>query len=464
MSDQRPRGELQLDDLVIRSSSHTPFFGIYLATHGISDAMCMCHASVGCKVKTQYHLVDHDGIADAHNRRRYSQFIDEDLIEGSTAQLEDEIRAWQARRGSGVVVIDGSTPISLQAQPMKPVIRRMEEVTGVHVVHVDARNYDDDLYAGWAQTIGTLLQRQAWPDEVREDEVSVLGYPFDRYEADNTANVAELRRLLFALGFKARAVAFAGEDYETFKHVVNARTHILLPYAHSQAKVLRKLKRDRLRTGLPMSLGGTKRWLRQVGAHLGVKAGRVDKIIAKETGRTKRAFELAHRKLSGRRFAVFAEAPRAAGIAAVLMEVGMVPVTIGVLHFSLGGREAVEKTLAEHHGLELPGFVQWLEDPTPRQVEALAPQARDRGPNGPRSGGRKEADDLSEAPAHASFEHADVAIGTTIEREQLAAAQVPWVELGFPSEQHHCLYPSPWLGFSGALHLLQRVMTAMERA
>lgn len=451
---------LQLDDLVIRSSSHTPFFGVYLATHGISDALCMCHASVGCKVKTQYHLVDHDGVADAHNRRRYSQFIDEDLIEGSTAQLEDEIRAWQARRKSALVVIDGSTPISLQAQSMKPVITRMEEVTGAHVVHVDTRNYDDDLYVGWAQTIGALLKRQEWPGEVRDDEVSVLGYPFDRYEADNTANVAELRRLLFGLGLKARSIAFAGEDYATFQQVVHARSHILLPYAHSQAKVLRKLKRDKLKVGMPMSLGGTKRWLSAVGAHLDIPQKRVEQVIGRETQRTKPLFELAHRKLRGKRFAAFGDAPRVAGIVATLMEVGMVPVTIGVLHFSLGGRAEVQAWLAEHHDVAVPGFVQWLEDPTPRELEALC-----KDPNR-----RRQPDDLmddqndAKGPDNVGLQHAHVGIGTTIERELLAGARLPWVELGFPSEGHHCLFPSPSLGFNGALHLLQRVMTAMERS
>src|SRR5262249_51277981 len=136
--------ELTLDDLSIRSSSHTAFFGVYLATHAIIDGLCMCHASVGCKVKTQQHLAVHDGIQESHSRRRYSQFIDEDLINGSTAQLEEEIIAWSRRQKPGLVVIDGSTPISLQAQSLAGVIRRMEAQTGAHVVHVAARTYESD--------------------------------------------------------------------------------------------------------------------------------------------------------------------------------------------------------------------------------------------------------------------------------------------------------------------------------
>lgn len=450
--------ELTLDDLVIRSSSHTPFFGTYLATHAIADGLCMCHASVGCKVKTELHLCDHDGIADAHNRRRYSQFIDEDLISGSTAQLEDEIRAWQGRQRSGVVVIDGSTPISLQAQDMRPVIKRMEEQTGADVVYVNARNYDDDLWGGYGETIGALLKRQPWPedkDAVHGDEVSIIGYPFDRYEADHQGNVTELRRLLWALGLKARSVLFAGEDYATLQQVVHARSHLLLPWAHSQAKVLRKLKRDHLRCGLPMGLSGTRLWLEQVGGHVGVDPDRIHKVIEHETARVKPMMELARRKLHGRRFAVFAEAPRAAGLVGTLMEVGMVPVTIGVLHFNLGGRAAVEKMVGQWFERPLPDFVQWLEDPTPAEVSALVRREDREG-----RGERRERDPRDGV----SFSDAQVAIGTTIERELLADAQVPWLEHGFPSEGRHYLFPAPWLGYNGTLRLLEQVMMALEQS
>lgn len=424
--------DLKLDDLVIRASSHTPFFGVYLATHAILDGLCMCHASVGCKVKTELHLVHHDGVQDAHNRRRYSQFIDEDLINGSTTQLEEEIVAWHARQKPGVIVIDSATPISLQGQPMTGVIRRAEEATGAHVVHVDARNYEDDLYAGWAQTLGALLQRQAWEGAARRaDEVSILGYPFERYEPDHRGNVSELRRLLFGLGFKARAVLFAGERYGQLQEVVHARAHIVLPYAHSQAKVYRKLGLDAVRTGLPMSIGGTRSWLRQVGRHLGVER-RAEALVEQELELHKALFELARRALSRRRFAVFAEPLRAAGVVATLMEVGMRPVMVGTLHFSLGGRERVERELKEHHGVELPEGVQWLENPTPSQVRA------------------------------ADLGACEVVVGTSIERELLASRTRPWVEFGFPSTTRHHLFPAPWLGFMGALRLIEQVMHALE--
>ena len=425
--------ELTLDDLVIRSSSHTSFFGVYLATHAIVDALCMCHASVGCKVKTQHHLVHHDGVKDAHSRMRYSQFIDEDLINGSTAQLEEEILAWYRRQKPGIIVIDGSTPISLQAQSMAGVIARMEAQTGAHVVHVAARNYESDYLGGYAETIGTILRRLEWEQgQRRADEVTVIGHVFDRYEPDQVGNVSELRRLLLRLGFKAVAVFMSGETYPHLKQAVNARSHLVLPHAKSQSNVLKTLGQDHCETGLPMSIGGTKAWLRRVGAHLHVEP-KAHALIEHELARLKPLEELARRRLAGKRFAVFADAPRAAGVTATLMEAGMIPGLIGTLHFC-GGKAEVVEDLRAHYEVELPSDVEWLENPTP------------------------------EAVRKAPVEGCDVGIGTTIERELLQKRCPTWIEFGFPSEDRHYLFPAPHLGFNGTLRLWEQTMQVLAQA
>ena len=325
--------DLTLDDLIIRASSHTPFFGIYLASHAILDAMCMCHASVGCKVKTQEHLVRHDGVQDAHNRRRYSQLIDEDLIQGSTAQLEDEIAAFARRLHSQVVVIDCSTPLSLQVQPLQAVVERSRERTGVDVVHVQARNYQDDLWGGYAATAATLFLRQFEKaaaqgplPKPKAAEVSVLGLPFDRYEGDSTGNVAEVRRLLWGLGLKAKAVFFAGEPYATLGEAIHAGHHLALPWLKP---ALPSLRTASARTagvtlaeppGLPMGFSGTRQWLLQVAQLTGVDARRAQAFVDAELQAAKPLAELARRSLQGRRFAAFAEAPRLAGLVALLQD------------------------------------------------------------------------------------------------------------------------------------------------
>lgn len=430
--------DLSLDDLVVRTSSHTPFFGVYLATHGIADAMCMCHASVGCKVKTQSHLVYHEGIRSAHRRRIYSQFIDEDLIQGSTEQLEAEIIAWQKRQGAAVVIIDPSTPISLQGQGFRGVIQRTEEKTGVPIIAVETRNYESDLYEGVGATTTAILKwlelKQRDAAAVEDDQLCIVGYPFDRYEQEHFGNVAELRRMLGHLGVKADSVFFSGEPWSQLVRARHARAFAVLPHAHQEAKVLRRAKVPFEKVGLPMGVGGTTRWLKAVGALMGVPDKRIRAYVKHELARIKPLAELARRQLEGRRFAVFAEAPRAAGVVALLAEVGMVPMIVSVQHFRLGGASAVDALLEGFHGMPpLGDRVTWQEDPTPAEVAAL---------------------DVSRL---------DVCIGTTIERELLGDQPGAWLEFGYPSEQRHFLSPAPFLGFAGFARFLEQVMHACER-
>ncbi len=442
--------ELTLDDLLIRASSHTPFFGIYLASHAIVDAMCMCHASVGCKVKTQEHLVSHDGVQDAHNRRRYSQLIDEDLIQGSTAQLEDEISAFATRLRSQLVVIDCSTPLSLQVQPLAAVVERMRAKTGVDVVHVPARNYQDDLYGGYAATVATLFRRQfeklTQPPQPRRDEVSIVGLPFDRYEGDCVGNVGEIRRLLWGLGLKAKAVWLAGEPYATLAETVHARGHLVLPWAHGVLRDLAKapgLPPDSLHpVAVPMGFQGTRRWLQQAAVALAIPAAKVDALCNAELAAAKPLAELARQNLRGHAYIAFAEAPRLAGLVALLTELDMVPTALGVLHFRLGGRQQVEALLAEQ-GITLPASVVWLEDPAPHEVRALARRGAD--------GARPLAERVS------------IIVGTTVEAELLAEAGRPTLEFGFPSENRHFLLPAPWMGFRGALRFAEQIMQSVRR-
>ena len=446
---------LRLDDLLIRSSSHTPFFGIFLATHAIPDALCMWHASVGCKVKTQKHLVDHDGIENAHNRGRYSQFIDEDLIQGSTQQLEDEVAAFAQRLRCKLVVIDCTTPISLQGQPMRPVVERLRERTGSDVVHVDARNYDEDLYGGYAAMTATLFARQferfgltedGSPVATEGDEVTVLGLPFDRHEGDCLGNVAEIRRLLWGLGKKAKSVYLSGEPYASLADTVHASAHLMLPWSQPAVRSLQKTckqwQRPLVKTPVPMGFAGTAAWLRYVGAALSVPTAKVEQFIERELKGIKPQADLARKLLQGRSFSVFAEAPRLVGIVALLTELGMVPHVLGVMHFQLGKVAEAKAHLLADHNLTLPEQVQWLDDPAPHTLRELA-----------------HSDQGKQAP----IGHSHVVLGTTVERDLLAAAGVPFVEIGFPSETAHFLTLQGWMGIKGALYLAERVLQVVRK-
>jgi nitrogenase molybdenum-iron protein alpha/beta subunit len=181
-----------------------------------------------------------------------------------------------------------------------------------------------------------------------------------------------------------------------------------------------------------MSVTGTSRFLRQIGQTLGLPRKRVEAAIGRELGRLKRGAELARRQLAGRRFAVFADAPRAAGVVASLTEVGAVPALIGVLYARFGDRTDVVQRLEAHHEVELPESVRWLADPDARTLQEL------------------------------DWRQFDVVVGTTWQGEWLADEPTPFVEFGFPSEQRHFVFPAPYLGYSGFARFVEQVMHATE--
>jgi nitrogenase molybdenum-iron protein alpha/beta subunit len=431
---------MRLDDLAIRPANHTMLFGAYLATHAIEDGLCMIHGSVGCKVKTEQHLSSHDWIADVHNRRRFSQLVDDDLVTGSTAQLEQEIIAWHRRRSPGVIVIVPSVPVRLQGVSLDEVARRCEAATGAHVVVVAETQVDGDLYDGVAQTLAALLRRWTWPRARAADEVAIVGYPFDRYEQDHQANVAELRKLLYALGYKARAVLSAGEPYARMRLATRARHHVLLPHAAALAPLLTERGVTPVPTPLPMGLAGTASWLAVVGQALGCPAARIRKIVDAERARLAPILEVARRRLNGARVAIFADAPRAAGLATALTEVGAQIEIMGVLYRSPGGRAEVEAFMRAS-GAEPPPHARWLEHPT--RADLLALQSR----------GEADGAPLSEMT---------LLIGGSAERALLHEPTTPWLEMGFPCEHRHALFPSPWLGFNGTAWLWQEALRATE--
>ena len=57
-----------------------------------------------------------------------------------------------------------------------------------------------------------------------------------------------------------------------------------------------------------------------------------------------------------------------------------------------------------------------------------------------------------------------VVLGSSVQKAALGAGQAAVVELGYPSVFKHALYPTPWMGYNGALALVQRLVDARNHA
>jgi len=146
-------------------------------------------------------------------------------------------------------------------------------------------------------------------------------------------------------------------------------------------------------------------------------------------------------RLGAARLAIFADTPLAAGLASLGIEMGLRPVLVGLTDESLGGRTAFAEAVGRA-GLELPSDLEVVERPSLQSLREKVAQANADGQLAAVMGSSSELSFLSRQQGH---------------------ADVPLLEIGFPSVSYHVLYPTPFYGIGGALALCQTIMNLCRR-
>jgi nitrogenase molybdenum-iron protein alpha/beta subunit len=175
----------------------------------------------------------------------------------------------------------------------------------------------------------------------------------------------------------------------------------------------------------------------------------VEAFIASQLEHARPQLAKVSERFRGLRVAVFAETPLAAGLCGLLMEMGMLPVWVGLRDESLGGRQALEATLAAD-GFSLPEDAQVSQRPSLRCV-------------------RKRILELAgERKLHGIFGSAvELGLLRTFSARELSEIYPDFpaqkhilfeLECGFPSSNYHLTHATPSLGFGGAVAWAQRIL------
>lgn len=417
----------------LRTLDHTDLFGIYLAMHAIPDSLLLLHTTVGCKFKTQRHLVEHDWLRESHNRRIWTGVDDIQVIRGSADSLLEFARTWYKRRRPGLLAITTNATVELTGMDVDAVAKTLSSELPCKVLAFRTPGYEGNLWRGYRRAMEAFLGLVDWSNEPLPNSVAIVGYVFDRYERDHAANLAELRRLLSLLGLSVVSVLFSGEPTATLLRVGAAKTLIVLPNAHPLS-----LPSDRevIATDLPIGLAGTANFLRAVGRAAGVDDQKVEALIERELSRAVKPVAAAVRHLRRQRVAIYLDTFTAAAVAAYLTELELeVPLVC-----LTDGDEADTTTFFE---ITRRIGTEFVEPPL-----VVAKPSRDQG--------------LELYREAAAIEPIPVVIGSNFEQQGLEEAAV--IELGFPSASKHFVYPMPYMGFSGAVALAQRLLDAAGRS
>jgi len=284
-----------------------------------------------------------------------------------------------------------------------------------------------DGYAGALEVLAAGMDLEGAKAE--PGAVALVGHLMDRNEGDQLANVAELERMVRALGAEPVSTWLSGRPYAHLREARRAETVVSLPYGRKAARALAKRLGARLvEAELPFGLDASRRFMDLLGRALGREAAarafiksELDSVVPRLEWSVPHAFE-------SRRFAFAGDPHHAAGFAELIEEVGGKVVSTVVMggagHLPEERRRALESR---------PGT---LFEPDRAQLRRLFAEA---------TGGE-----------------ADLLVCNSLGVRYIDPS-VPWLEHGFPSEHTHFLHDEPFLGFQGALAFLARAANEVTK-
>ncbi|HOX45304.1 MAG TPA: nitrogenase component 1 [Myxococcota bacterium] len=291
-----------------------------------------------------------------------------------------------------------------------------------------------DLWAGYGAALGSLLELVSWEEPVAERHtLSLVGLLVHRREAEQVANLGELRRLVEALGVAMGPSFLAGEPLPALLQAFRSDLLLRLPYAGTSARAMaERTRRKVLDCPLPLGVTATSRWLLAMGRLLALDAELVQRLLEREEKKAWPRMETARRALAGKRLAIVADTASAAAWTGLALELGLCVGPVLLLDRSQGGEAAFDKLLGSA-GHKRP---EGLALGAPAELGAL----------------RAALDGAAVLP--------QLVVRPDLELGDSRWAGLPTVEAGIPARRKHYIYPLPELGYAGAVAQAQRLLDA----
>ncbi len=300
------------------------------------------------------------------------------------------------------------------------ILRDFEKKLEKPLVFIPPGSLEGDWLLGYSRTLESLAKGIPLDGDAerRDDRVAIVGYLWDRNEADHRANLAELSRLLGGLGLELCSCWLSGGTVAELAAAAGAGTILSFPYGREAARILAGRTGARLvECRLPVGLEGTGAFLNTVGDALG-RSEQAGALVERELARTapKLQWILPH-SLLNRAVVIMGDPHLAGALAGMAAESGC--------------RVVLQAALGTSGG---PGA-----DP-----EQLLQKLQDL----------REAGSL------------DLGIANSLGLILLSGLEgiVPFVELGFPSHNTHALHDEPYMGYTGTLKLVERMANAISHA
>ena len=427
-------------DTGLRPRSDDPFgapfgypriLGAYLAVNAMPDTWMLVDSADCATLRAEIVQDNHDWLAtliteNGHYRIASTGVCPHTIVldrRGILAEQFSEV----AKEGGAFMFIYPAPVTALVGIDYRNILASIEIPEGTTALVVDPVDSVGNWVAGYSHMMEMVARHLHLPERVdkRPGTVALVGYLWDRNEADHEASVAELRSLLVDMGLATTSVWLSGCASAQLQRVAEAETILALPYGRLAARILAERTGARvIDVDLPVGLDATVAWVESLSAALGLASSACAAMELAAGRAYRRASKAVMRHMVNRTFAICTETVLASKLAAMIVELGGEVKLLATAGESLSPEER-----------ELAELV--LENPTMEQVSGALLEVAGGAQGWP------------------------VLLGT---ERAIAAAQpgsFAVVPIGFQAGGTHHLYPAPFVGFGGALSLLDRIGNAI---
>jgi nitrogenase molybdenum-iron protein alpha/beta subunit len=351
-----------------------------------------------------------------------------EYVMGSDDKLSMKLAQVVERHHPDAVFVVRSSVVVFAGHDARPVVQDAARKTDVPIILLPDRSVARDYLSGYFDTVESLLGRVRL-DGSGERGVALAGYVFDRNEGDHHGNLAELERMVQALGLPLGPVFLGGQRYAALNAAAPPAVVVDLAEPWSGAtKLAARFGAAHCPLGLPLGIDATEAWLRGLAAAVGGEA-LAEGFIDRELSALVPELEwIVPRAFQGRGVLPFADRLLLPPLTAMLEELDWNVVARGL-------------TSGDYSGV--PGSAASCE-PGPAEPPRFTDELLDFVADHRRRG------ELS------------LVIGNSFLHRLLLPVGVPFVEFGFPSVTHHVLHPAPFLGFHGVRVWVERMLEALE--
>lgn len=409
--------------------------GVYLAVNAVSDIYLVVDGPNCVFFRASQIQGNHDWHSTLSSCTGLHRVADTDCTTeraaaGDTRLLVERLQRVDAINACKLILLTAMSPVAVTSPQYDQVIKSLPEPLTKPVVQVRSGSLTGDWLHGYSATLADMAAQLELdvPKTLKHDEVAIVGYLMDRNEADHTANLEEISRLLGAMGLKLGSCWLSGGSVSELRAAGRAGTILSFPYGRQAAMKLSARTGARLvECELPLGPGATCEWLRSVGRALEVPQ-RAERVIEAEMSLVAPKLEwILQKAFVGKTFAVMGSDPFL--LAALLPALA-----------EFGCRTGLSACFAHQDHLDGAGEGMLL-NPSRQEIERAFERLL-------------------------RLEDADLAVvnSRTLRFLESLPRRLPFIELGFPSYYTHALFDNPFLGFRGALRLLDRMANAMSQA